>query len=121
MTRRMERIDVLLRREISAIVSTELKDPRLSPVISLTAVETSPDLSRASIYVSVMCKQAEKDDTLKGLKAASGFIRRTLRNRLTLRSIPAIDFHIDQSIEEGARLLRLIDNVAPGPETGEAS
>ena len=73
MTRRMERVNVLLREEISRIVVAELRDPRLSKVITVTRVDTSRDLSRSWVYISVMGKQDHKDDTLKALKSASGF------------------------------------------------
>ena len=117
--RRTDRINVLLRQEISRIVAAELRDPRLSKVITLTRVDTSRDLSRSWVYVSVMGKQVHKDDTLKALKSASGFIHRALRDRLSLRTVPKMGFRIDESIERGAEMLRLIDEVAPGPETDE--
>ena len=119
MTRRMERVNVLLRQEISRIVAAELRDPRLSKIITVTRVDTSRDLSRSWVYISVMGKQVQKDDTLNALKSASGFIHRALRDRLNLRTIPRVGFRIDESIERGAEMLRLIDEFAPGPETDE--
>jgi len=119
MTRRLERVNALLRQEISRIVAAELRDPRLSKIVSVTRVDTSRDLSRSWVYVSVMGQQVHKDDTLKALKSASGFIHRALRDRLSLRAIPTVGFRIDESIEQGAEMLRLIDEVMPGPETDE--
>ena len=121
MTRRMERVNVLLRQEISGIVAAVLKDPRLSAFITVTRVDATPDLSRARVYVSVMGSKAEKDNTLKALRSASGFVRSTLRDRITLRRVPGVEFRIDESIEQGARVLKLIDEVAPGPESGAES
>ena len=86
---------------------------------TLLIVDTSRDLSRSWVYISVLGKQVHKDRTLKALKSASGFIRRALRDRLSLRTVPKVGFRIDESIERGDAMLRLIDEVAPGPETVE--
>jgi ribosome-binding factor A len=119
MTRRIERVNVLLREEISRIVAADLRDPRLSQLITVTRVDTSRDLSQSWVYISVLGKQVHKDSTLKALKSASGFIHKALRDRLSLRTVPKVGFRIDESIERGDAMLRLIDEVAPGPETLE--
>ena len=116
MSRRMDRINVLLLREISDILADDVNDPRLAALTTVTGVDASPDLSIAKVFVSVMGEQAAKEETLAALKSASGFVRMSLRERLTLRSIPAMDFRIDDSIERGAEILKLIDEVAPEPE-----
>ena len=121
MTRRTERINVVLRNEISRVLSTELKDPRLSSVVSVTRVEVSPDLHVAKAYVSVLGDQTDKIKTLKALKSASGYVHRNIRRRLTLKTIPSLDFHVDESIEQGAELLKLIREMAPAPEESETS
>jgi ribosome-binding factor A len=114
MSRRMERINALLRQEISSIVASDISDPRLSSMITVTRVDTAPDLSRAKVYVSIMGHPDQKKRTLKGLKSASGFVRRGLRPRLTLRTVPEVEFHIDDSIERGTNMLRLIDEAMAG-------
>ena len=118
MTRRMERVNALLRQEISGMIAAELKDPRLSAVITVTRVDASRDLSTARVYVSVMGEPTGKGDTLRAMKSASGFIHRTLRDRLTLRTVPRVEFRIDESIEQGAEVIKLIDRVAPDAGAG---
>ena len=112
MTRRTERVNGLVRLELSRIVTEELRDPRLSRLISITRVETSPDLQHARVFVSVLGEAKEKKRALKALKAASGFIHRNLRGRVTLRRVPSVEFHIDESIEQGDDMLRLMDEIS---------
>jgi ribosome-binding factor A len=112
MTRRTERINDLLREEISELVQRELKDPRLGGLVSITEVDISPDLRNAKVYVSVLGTKEERDDTFRGLRAAGHFMQRELRKRLTIRRIPELSFHHDTSIEEGARVLALLNETA---------
>lgn len=121
MTRRMDRVNVLLRQEISRVLASELKDPRLPDIVSVTRVDTSPDLRAAKVFVSVLGGKEEKATTLKVLRSASGFIRRDMRGYLTLKNLPTISFFIDDSIEKGDEVLKLISEVAPGPEAAEMS
>ena len=114
MNRRMERVNVLLHHEISRVLAEEVKDPRVSAVVSVTRVETSPDLHRARAYVSVMGDQVDKKATLKALRSAAGFVRRSLHDRVVLRSVPTVEFVIDESIERGAEVLKIIDETTPG-------
>jgi ribosome-binding factor A len=116
MTRRMERVNVVLRQEISRVLATDLRDPRLSSLVSVTRVEATADLRSAKAYVSVLGDREEKSGTLTALTSASGFVRRRIRQHVTLRSVPSIAFYIDESIEQGADVLKLINEVAPGPE-----
>ena len=118
MNRRMQRVNGALRAEISRVLGSELKDPRLSSMVSVTRVEADPDLRHARVFVSVFGGQAEKDSTLRALKSAAGFVHRSLRLHMTLKSVPSVDFCIDETIEQGAEVLKLIREVAPGPETG---
>ena len=113
MTRRSERVNDLLREEISSIVHRELKDPRLGGLISITEVETSPDFRHARVFVSVMGTDEERVASLKALNSAAGFMRRELRGRLqSLRYLPELTFKPDDSIERGMRLSALINQVA---------
>lgn len=115
MTRRTERVNELLRAELSEILRREVKDPRLSVLFSLTEVHVSPDLKSARVYLSVMGDEAEKESVFRALKAATPFLRRLLRSRLTsLRYTPELTFVPDLSMERGARLSALIDEVTSG-------
>jgi len=112
MTHRIERVNSLIRQGISELLQRQVKDPRLGNFIAITAVSTSPDLKYARVFVSHLGGEAEKQETLSVLASASGFFRRELAKRLNLRSIPELSFHWDDSIEQGDRLLRLIDRVS---------
>lgn len=109
MTRRAERVNELLREEISAIVQRDLKDPRLGGLISITEVQTSPDFQHARVFVSIMGTDTEQASSLTALNAGAHFIRRELRARLkSLRYVPELAFKPDTSIARGARLSALI-------------
>ena len=111
MAHRIERVNSLLRREISELLQREVKDPRLSNFITITDVITSPDLRNARVFVSWIGNEKEKKDTLDALASAAGFLRRELSNRIRLRHIPELTFQWDDSIERGDRLSRLIDQL----------
>ena len=117
MTRRTERINDLLREEISTLVRRELKDPRIGGLVSVTEVDVSPDLSRAKAFVSVLGSDEEKVATLQALQAAAHFLQRELRKRLTIRRIPELAFLPDDSLERGARLLALIEQAQEDPRS----
>ena len=112
MAYRIERINNLIRHEISELLQRQVKDPRLGNFVTVTEVSTSPDLRHAKIFVSGMGSQEEKKETLSVLAAASGFFRNELARRLRLRRIPELNFQWDDSIERGAHLLELIDKVS---------
>jgi len=111
MTRRIERINHLIRQEISELLQRQVKDPRLGTLVSITEVATSPDLKQAKVFVSCMAGEEEKKETLSVLIGASGFFRNELAKRLRLRHIPELNFYWDDSIERGAHILELIDRV----------
>lgn len=117
--RRIERVNELIREEISELIRREVKDPRLNSFISVTEVVTSSDLRHARVFVSIMGTEEEKKQVEKGLAAAAGFLRRELGERLTLRYTPELVFQLDDSIERGSRLLQLINEVAPGESPEE--
>ena len=119
MARRIDRVNVLLRQEISRILAADLRDPRLAAMVSVTRVDTSPDLSQAKVFVSVYGDSSEKDGTLRALKSAAGFIRRKMRNELAFKTLPSLQFYLDDSIERGSEILDMIREIAPGPETVE--
>ena len=113
MTRRLERVNVVLRDEISAILSSELSDPRLTSMVSVTEVDCSPDLGRAKVFVSVLGGPDDKSATLEALKSAAGFVHRSLRSRVKLRAVPSLDFRLDESIEIGSEMLEKIRQIVP--------
>lgn len=108
---RIERVNALLREEIGSVLAGELNDPRISPMASVTRVDTSRDLGSARVYISVLGTDQEKADTMEALKAAAGFIHRTIRPHLRMRSVPHLAFHLDEAIEKGAEMLAFIDEV----------
>jgi ribosome-binding factor A len=117
MTRRTERVSELLREELSEILQRQVKDPRLAVILSITEVEVSPDLKAAKVYLSVLGDDAAENDVFLALKSATPFIRHELRPRLaSLRYTPELMFLPDHSIERGARLSALIDQVVAEEE-----
>ena len=115
MARRMERVNQLLREELSHLAQRQLKDPRLGALMTITEVDVSPDLRHARVYVSVMGEAEEQQDAIEALSAAAGYLRRGLHGRLKLRNIPELHFHRDRSMEHGSHLLTLIDQVNAAP------
>ena len=111
MNRRMGRVNGLLRQELSQLILRELKDPRVASFVTITEVDATPDLDHAHVYVSVMASAKEQIDVMEGLRSAEGFIRTTLKSRVQLRKIPALSFELDHSMERGADLVKLIDQV----------
>ena len=111
MTRRIERVNGLLRREIGELLLTDIRDPRLAHLVSIISVETSADLRFASVRYSVMGTEQEKQDVLAGLNSAAPFIRKELKARLVLRLIPEISFVQDDSIERADQVLRIMNSL----------
>ena len=112
MAHRIERVNSLIRQEISELLRRQVKDPRLGNLVTITGVSASPDLRHAKIFVSRIGSEEEKQETLSVLAAASGFFRNELAKRLRLRHIPELNFQWDDSIEQGDYLLQLIDEVS---------
>lgn len=113
MARRTNRINHLLREEISELLRRQIKDPRLGRFITVTKVNTSPDLHYARVDISVLGSEEEKKEVLSTLRTAAKFIQRELRQSLKLRIIPDLDFRRDETIEQGAQVLELINKVVP--------
>ena len=104
---RQEKLGELFAVELSDLLRTRVKDPRVG-FASITHVEVSGDYRHAKIYVSVMGSHEERDNTMKALKHATGFLRHELASRIVLRYMPEIVFKLDTSIEKGSRILELI-------------
>lgn len=111
MPKRVDRINGLLRQEISELLSRGIKDPRLNGIITITQVQTSSDLRSARVFVSVMGDQDAKASAMEGLRSAATFLRRELRDRLSLRYVPFMTFILDSTIEEADRLLTVLNSL----------
>lgn len=98
-------------RNLSEIIRSEIKDPRIHPMTSVVSVEVAPDLKTCKAYISVLGDEQAQKDTLAGLRSAEGFIRRALAKSVNLRNTPQVTFIIDQSIAYGVRMSHLIDEV----------
>ncbi len=105
------RINGEVLKELSNIIRSEIKDPRINPMTSVVAVEVAPDLKTCKAYISVLGDEKSQKDTITGLKSAEGYIRRQLARTVNLRNTPEIRFILDQSIEYGINMSKLIDEV----------
>ncbi len=105
------RINGEVQKVLSTLISREIKDPRINPMTSVVAVEVAPDLKTAKVYISVLGDEESKENTKKGLKSAASFMRGQLARTLNLRNTPELIFVIDNSIEYGVNMSRLIDEV----------
>ena len=114
-SQRIERVQRLLRSEISSIMQRKLKDPRVG-MVTITHADVSPDLKNARVYVSVL--REDKSEALAGLTSAAGFIRSELMKVLHLRPMPVLEFALDESLELGARTLDLLDQIRHAQEDG---
>ena len=109
MSRRVDRINGLLREEISRLLLRELKDPRLSGLLTITQVRTSSDLRNAKVYLSVLGNDEANTTALQGIQSAATFLRKQLRERLRLKYVPFLTFEIDDSMETSDHIFRLMD------------
>jgi ribosome-binding factor A len=118
MSQRTERIDELLRQEIGQAIERELADPDIG-FATVTGVETSPDLSYARVWVSVIGSAEQRQATLAALRRAMPYVRRGLGAKLRLRRIPDLDVRLDDSVERGTRVLHLLDELEAGRTPGD--
>ena len=122
MSHRIERVSSLMRQEISGLLQRQVKDPRINQFVAVTEVSISADMKYAKVFVSCMGSEEEKKTMLKGLGAASNFLRSQLAKRIRMRHIPELNFEWDDSIERGDHLLQLIDKISeeqPPEEPGD--
>lgn len=105
------RINGEVQKALSEIIRSELKDPRIHPMTSVVLAQVTPDLKYCRAYISVLADEEKAADTIRGLKSAEGYIRTQLAKKVNLRNTPEISFVLDQSIEYGVRMSRLIDDV----------
>lgn len=111
------RINTEVQRELSTILQSGIKDPRVAPWTSVVAVEVAPDLKTSKAYISVLGDKKAQEDTIKGLQSAEGYIRRELARTLNMRNTPEISFVLDQSIEYGVNMSKKIDEVTKNLKT----
>lgn len=112
------RINGEVQRVLAEVIRGEIKDPRISPLTSVVAVEVAPDLKTCKAWISVYGDEQAKKDTLDGLKSAEGFIKNQLAKKINLRNTPEIHFIVDESIAYGVRMSKLIDDVIKSDEEG---
>ena len=105
---RLRRVNEAVRQVLSDAITQDLKDPRVG-FVTVTAVDVSPDLRHARVYVSVLGEDSAKEDSLTGLRAAHGYLQRRIAGELRLKHTPTLNFAIDDSIERGMRISELID------------
>lgn len=105
------RINGEVQKELSRIISYEIKDPRIAAMTSVTSVDVTPDLKECKVYISVFGDDQAKQDTIAGLTSASGYIRRQLASGLNLRNTPELTFLLDESIEYAINMSKKIDDV----------
>ena len=117
---RMRRVDEAMRAVLSDAIATDLKDPRVG-FVTVTGVQTSPDLRHARVYVSVLGDEATREASLDGLRSAHGFLQRRLAAELTLKHTPALTFKYDESVDRGMRISQLLDETADEQENTPAT
>ena len=121
--RRTARLNEQLRQEISLVIRTEVRDPRVG-LATITDVEASPELDHARVYITAMGDDAEKEEVLNGLRSAASFIRGQLGRRLHMRRVPELHFDLDRKLENALRIETLLKEALPPsdaeePDSGE--
>jgi ribosome-binding factor A len=120
MSQRTERVDELLRQEIGSILTRDVADPRIG-FVTITEVETEPDLRHAKVWVSVIGQRGERNETIAALSRAMPFVRRELGRRLRLKRIPDLHVRLDDSAERGTRVLHLLHELEEGQVPEDAA
>jgi ribosome-binding factor A len=118
MPERMRRVNKSVRQVLSEAL-LELKDPRIG-FVTVTGVETSADLRHATVYVSVLGSEKKRNASMTGLEAAHGVLQAKLSRELRMKRTPLLTFEYDHAVEHGVRMSRLIDELAPEPESTES-
>ncbi|HEY3333803.1 MAG TPA: 30S ribosome-binding factor RbfA [Candidatus Limnocylindrales bacterium] len=115
MSQRTDRVDELLRQEIGVLLAKEIADPRIG-FVTITDVETAPDLRHAKVWVSVIGGKADQKETLRALQHSMGFVRHELGRTLRIKRIPDLHVHLDDSMERGTRVLHLLQELDEGKD-----
>jgi len=111
----MRRVNEVIREVLGVAISTELKDPRIG-FVTVTDVDTAPDLRAARVYVSVLGTEEEREETLAGLASAHGFLQGRIGNELRIKRTPTLTFSYDDTIEKGVRMSQMLDADDPDGE-----
>lgn len=115
---RMRRVDEAVRAVLSAVITQEIKDPRVG-FVTVTSVKTSPDLRHARVYVSVLGDDETRSDSMLGLNSARGFLQRRVAAELRLKHTPALVFEYDDTVDRGMRMSELLDEHVPAAPADE--
>jgi len=107
---KIKRMEIDLQREISFIVNTKVKDPRIG-FVTITSVELSHDYSWLNVFVSIMGEEKKIHDSMQGLNQCKGFVKRNLKERIKLRSMPKINFVYDNSVDRGIRITKILEKL----------
>jgi ribosome-binding factor A len=107
-TARMRRVNEVIREVLGAAIATDLKDPRIG-FVTITSVETSPDLRHSRVFVSVLGTPEEREATLDGLRSAHGVLQSKIASEMRIKRTPTLDFHYDDTIDQGMRITELLD------------
>jgi ribosome-binding factor A len=105
----MRRVNEAIREILGAAITTELKDPRIG-FVTVTEVDTSPDLRTARVYVSVLGDSAEREQTLEGLRSSQGVLQGKIAGAVRMKRTPTLTFHYDESVDRGDRITRLLED-----------
>ncbi|MDX6617115.1 MAG: ribosome-binding factor [Solirubrobacterales bacterium] len=107
-TARMRRVNEVIREVIGAAIATDLKDPRIG-FVTITSVETSPDLRNSRVFVSVLGNDEEREATLEGLRSSHGVLQAKIATEMRIKRTPTLTFHYDDTIDQGMRITELLD------------
>lgn len=110
---RLNRINEELKKELSSILAYELKNPNITGMLSVTKVKITPDFKYAKVYVSIL-NSKDVDKTMEGLKESAGFIRSRIAKEINLRITPELVFEVDDSLEYGARIDSILNDLKKG-------
>ena len=109
MAQRMRRVNELMREVIGSAIASELEDPRIG-FVTVTSVDTSPDLRSARVYVSVLGDEAERDATLAGLRSSHGVLQSAIASEMRIKRTPTLTFHYDDTPERGVRITKMLED-----------
>jgi len=114
MNNRPDRVRKTMMKEIGDIFLKDIRDSRIKGLVSVTDIELASDYSFAKVYISIFCKDEEKDSALEAIKEKESFFRFEIGKRIRLRLTPKIEFHLDDSLERGSRVSAIIDKISRG-------
>ena len=109
MAQRMRRVNELMREVIGSAITSELEDPRIG-FVTVTSVDTSPDLRSAKVYVSVLGDEADREASLTGLRSSAGILQSAIASEMRIKRTPTLTFHYDDTPERGVRITRLLED-----------